>query len=305
MKINKDKLKSLVCSSWFVPVLASVALHLVFFGINLKNGVENFLSKAPVAQKSKMIKIVYLDKKTVLEKNQIVNTEQTGKNDLEKESRFLGKTTQSFDRETISRKVGEFQEASKGKQGSAELAEKVVKNEVFKEKIKKMSLNDLSLHKSYEELLTKSTAAKLASLGTIGGVSAKASSGQSNDYIDDVPLGDLTRVNTNEYRFFGFYDRIRKKLEQFWGSTLKEKAGELYKTGRRLPASVDRITSLKVTIDKEGNIVDIAIKGTSGVAELDEAAVESFNKAGPFPNPPVELVKNGQVDIEWGFVVKS
>jgi protein TonB len=142
-------------------------------------------------------------------------------------------------------------------------------------------------------------------VGIKGGTGKKPSRGQSNDYIDDLPLGDMTRVNTKEYRYFGFYDRIRKKLEQFWGSTLKKKARLLYKKGRRFPASVDRITSLKVTIDKKGNIIDIAIQGTSGVAELDEAAVESFNKAGPFPNPPSGLVKNGHADIEWGFVVKS
>ena len=39
--------------------------------------------------------------------------------------------------------------------------------------------------------------------------------------------------------------------------------------------------------------------------QLDDAAVESFNKAGPFPNPPLEMLKKGQAEIEWGFVVKA
>jgi hypothetical protein len=33
--------------------------------------------------------------------------------------------------------------------------------------------------------------------------------------------------------------------------------------------------------------------------------VESFNQAGPFPNPPQDLIVEGKVKIEWGFVVKS
>jgi len=42
------------------------------------------------------------------------------------------------------------------------------------------------------------------------------------------------------------------------------------------------------------------------VKELDDAAIESFNKAGPFPNPPKDLISNsGTAIIKWGFVVKS
>jgi protein TonB len=58
-------------------------------------------------------------------------------------------------------------------------------------------------------------------------------------------------------------------------------------------------------INHKGEIVHVKVIGTSGVRELDEAAVESFNKAGPFPNPPQGMLKNGVATIEWGFVVKS
>jgi protein TonB len=58
-------------------------------------------------------------------------------------------------------------------------------------------------------------------------------------------------------------------------------------------------------LDNKGNILQVRLKSTSGVDELDEAAVESFNKAGPFPNPPREMLKSGKAMIEWGFVVKT
>ena len=51
--------------------------------------------------------------------------------------------------------------------------------------------------------------------------------------------------------------------------------------------------------------MDIVLKSTSGVKELDEAAVESFNQAGPFPNPPKGMLKNGKATIDWGFVVNT
>jgi protein TonB len=49
----------------------------------------------------------------------------------------------------------------------------------------------------------------------------------------------------------------------------------------------------------------VLILSSSGQQELDSAAVESFNKSGPFPNPPKGMLKNGVAVLEWGFVVKS
>jgi protein TonB len=66
-----------------------------------------------------------------------------------------------------------------------------------------------------------------------------------------------------------------------------------------------KITSLLVTIDAKGNITKVLLKSTSGINELDEAAIESFNKAGPFPNPPSGMLINGEATIEWGFVVRG
>lgn len=72
-----------------------------------------------------------------------------------------------------------------------------------------------------------------------------------------------------------------------------------------MPASEDLITSLQITLNEKGQIIGVKILGTSGVKELDDAAIESFNQAGPFPNPPKDLLVNGKAVIEWGFVVKS
>ena len=58
-------------------------------------------------------------------------------------------------------------------------------------------------------------------------------------------------------------------------------------------------------MNKNGKIIEVVVNGKSGIEELDQAAVESFNRAGPFPNPPPGMLKNGRVIINWGFVVKS
>lgn len=76
----------------------------------------------------------------------------------------------------------------------------------------------------------------------------------TNDYVEEVALGDFTHLNTVEYKFYGFYHRIRQKLEQFWGRSILEKAANIFRAGRRLPASENLITSLQVTLNESGEI---------------------------------------------------
>jgi protein TonB len=126
----------------------------------------------------------------------------------------------------------------------------------------------------------------------------------SNDFVEELPLGDFTKMNTVEFKHFGFYQRIKHKLEQYWGASLRENAEKIFKQGRKLAAE-NYVTSLVIEMDSNGQIVHVHVKGSSGVSELDDAAIDSFNKAGPFPNPPKDLLHAGRAKIEWGFVVKS
>ncbi|MBF0359689.1 MAG: TonB C-terminal domain-containing protein [Oligoflexia bacterium] len=142
-------------------------------------------------------------------------------------------------------------------------------------------------------------------LGLSNGDANSRGLSRNNDFIEDVPLGDITNLNTIEFKHFGFYSRIRERLEQYWGATLKSKADQIYRTGKKLTHGHNYITSLKITIDLKGNIVKIQLMGSSGQEQLDNAAIESFNKAGPFPNPPKDLLKDGVATLEWGFVVRS
>lgn len=259
---------------------------------------------------------------------QIVTSEDADSKERAKDAKYLGKKTQTFLRETSARNVGSFKKAAKGaKQGvksASQVKEKTpqklvkkteakTKKKVAQKKTKnksklrkKVSLADLAAPKvSPSEVMRKRPAPSLAALGLKNGKAKAAGLSANNDFVEDVPLGDMTRLNTVEYKYYGFYHRIKQKLEQYWGNSIQKKARALWKSGRRMPASENRITSLEVTIDRKGRVVRVNVKGSSGVRELDEAAIESFNKAGPFPNPPKGMVKNGHARIQWGFVVKG
>ena len=321
------------------PLIFSLFLHVSFFTVVVKQLNQNKISAlvAPIAQYSKsgtirFDEIKFISKKqlqAIKENNnrQIVATETNGKTEKPLNSRFAGEKDQVFDRQTIAAANGSFKAAGLGKkEGSvSSLAQSTpAVNKTAESKPKKtfkdLSLSDLGgfkmadlekMEKEVEdsfEAATKKLGSEKKSAALLGvergkmGINGLA---QNNDFVEEVPLGDMTNLNTTEFKYYGFYHRIRQKLEQHWGSSIKDKAKNLYRSGRRMPASENLITSVTVTLDDHGQIVDMQIEGTSGIRELDQAAIESFNKAGPFPNPPKGLLVGGRATIQWGFVVKS
>ncbi len=238
-------------------------------------------------------------------KRQIVTSEKSDVKLAPVPTRFLSEHNQAVDRQTVSKQIGSFKEAGKGqKQGSETIQQKTAKAQTSAKETK-VSLAALGQVKVHKSIAPKKAEREISSLGLENGRAGLAGLARNNDFVEDVPLGDMTKLNTVEFKYYGFYHRIKQRLEQHWGRTLQEKAENMVKRGRRAPASQDRITALSITLDNQGKILDIELRSSSGVSEFDEAAIDSFNKAGPFPNPPQGMMVNGKAKIEWGFVVKS
>lgn len=224
-------------------------------------------------------------------------------------SKYLSDKNNTFARETKAAMNGKFKAAGKGVRTAA--ATRNVQNTVQKKKkqIKNLKFSDLAFKKRTAKEIQKNNKKATQNLTRKGlktGTNKTAGLGRTNDFLEDIPLGDFTRLNTQEYEFYGFYHRIRQKLEQFWGLNIKDKAEKLYKEGRTIASDTNLITGLTIKLDHRGKIVDIVLKSTSGVKELDDAAIESFNQAGPFPNPPKGMLKDdGKATIDWGFVVNT
>ena len=238
---------------------------------------------AAAAVRERRVRLVLSTPKAREKARQVVETSSAPSDVAEAEDgrRFLGEEDRTYRRQTVSERVGEFREGGRGGGGSGRQGE--------------IGIGDLAMRPQ--------------ALSGEGGPPGSGGEGrgvsQSNDFVEEVPLGDMTRLNTVEYKYYGFFNRIKRKLERHWGQGLRARMERLWRSGRRMPAGENRITGLVITLDRKGEIVDITIKGRSGVRELDEAAVESFNRAGPFPNPPRGMIRDGYAKIEWGFVVKS
>lgn len=239
---------------------------------------------------------------------QIVNSSESKNKKQHKDAKFLGEHTQTVDRQTTSSSVGSFKEAGQGVRNGVEKAKpqqvaKQVKpqKKVLKKSKEKIDFSDLNFALNKTKPVFRAPAA----LGLKNGNNKTTGLSKNNDFIEDIPLGDMTALNTVETKYYGFYHRIRQRLEQYWGNSLDQKITAMFKKGRKIASETNHITSLQIILDPQGNIIDILIKSTSGIRELDDAAIESFSKAGPFPNPPTGMIKNGMATLEWGFVVKG
>lgn len=293
-------------------LLAALLIHASFLAVKFK--MDFSVAQPPQADRTDAIKVQFLNeamKQLALQNNtkrQIVQSEDSASKEKPVDPAFLSDKDRKFDRQTVSRNVNTFNKAGLGNAAVTQKSPEKVADTPTKKKtdIKDLKLSDIGM--PMHEPMVKEASRAPASVSEKGMQNGdRMSDGLSatNDYVEEMALGDFTQLNTVEFKFYGFYHRIRQKLEQFWGRSIQEKAQVLFRSGRRIPASQDLITSLRITMNEKGHIIDVKVLGASGVKELDDAAIESFNQAGPFPNPPKELLVNGKATIEWGFVVKS
>lgn len=131
-------------------------------------------------------------------------------------------------------------------------------------------------------------------------------SSRSDDYLKDVDTGFQTFLRTREFAYYSYYSRIKRKLKFHWEPKLKVKIIRALGQGRRIAGVSDKITRLVITLNQSGELTRVRVKNTSGFDELDDAAIESFQEASPFPNPPKGLMNEfGEVQIHWDFVLET
>lgn len=129
---------------------------------------------------------------------------------------------------------------------------------------------------------------------------------QSQDYLKNVDQGLETLLNTKEFKYYTYFNRIRRQLSQHWQPKVREKLTNMFRQGRSIASDQDKITKLLIILSPAGQLVNVQVISDSGVKDLDDAAIEAFRLAAPFPNPPKGIVDpDGTVKIRWDFVLES
>ncbi len=128
--------------------------------------------------------------------------------------------------------------------------------------------------------------------------SSRLAGAPNNDLLDEE-RGDAVRLNTRELIGATYINRIRRLVNFYWDQNLNN-----------LPSSVryarpSYSTVVMVVLDGNGALESLEVISRSGSDPLDNAVVQAFRIAGPFPNPPEQLIaKDGRVYLpEMGFVV--
>jgi TonB family protein len=283
----------------------SILLHLSFLTftwlisqskVPQKESITIEILPTPSATKNadSLLKDKAQNKKAQILEKQIVEQEVKPSKEEAPDTRFLSAQNQKVEKQTVSKNRGEFRNSKRNAPA----------NDSFENNNKKLSLKSLAPklgNMAYDpSAVKKNSAEEEADKANNSGGSATA------DYLKDVDQGLETLLNAREFKYYTYYNRIRKQLSQHWEPRVRTKLSQMFKQGRYLASSSDRITKLIVILDQKGNLVNVQMVKDSGVTDLDDAAIEAFQSAAPFPNPPQGIVDpDGTVKIRWDFVLES
>ncbi len=122
--------------------------------------------------------------------------------------------------------------------------------------------------------------------------------GGNVDHLD-VDNGDETSLSAKRWIYASFFNRLKRQVAQNWdpGSVWRraDPTGTVY-------GFKTRITEVRVSLSKVGELSKIVVTQPSGVGDLDDEAVHAFHAAAPFPNPPEGLLsKDNLITFAFSF----
>jgi TonB family protein len=122
------------------------------------------------------------------------------------------------------------------------------------------------------------------------------------DHLDDVDEGKGTYLNTREFKYATFFNRVKQRVGENWDPSgpLRQRDPE-----GRVYAYKDRYTLLNIALDDRGRLLQVTVEKSCGVDFLDHEAIAAFERAQPFPNPPPGMLDtSGQVKFNFGFFLE-
>ena len=296
---------------YLTAFVVSLLLH---FG----SGIVMYL-KRDSKPKSEAVEITLVDKKKTLVKKttslkndarQIVEQSEKRINDEKDEkAKYLSRFDQKVIHETRAANSGKFQ--NDAKQG---LAKKNVTKKSEDEKLHEKNAPKTVVAKKQPSPEKNSDGLpRMASLKpqfhwekSEAGVQDPGLVSQTDDHLKDLQTGPQTLLSSREFVYYSYYARIKERLRLFWEPKIKEKITRLFMSGRHIASSDEKITRLVITLDEKGKLVKVQVLGESGLKDLDDAAIEAFQLAAPFPNPPSGIVESDHtIKIRWDFILEA
>jgi TonB family protein len=236
---------------------------------------------------------------------EVAETEQVPNNQVDPEAQFLSEKNQKVEKQTKAQLVDDFRK----KQGTG------MKNSLSRANTppptgeSEVPSKDQDLGTAPDPSIKKPAGIKrnwktltLRDLGLGGNGGPTAA---TDDRLAEVAKGDRTVLSTREFKFFSYYHRIKETLRQYWKPNVERKLAMLWSRGTQM-RDAELVTQVVVMLDKSGAVARITRMGSSGLQDLDDAAMEAFREAAPFPNPPAGMIDpDGYVRIRWDFILRT
>lgn len=279
-------------------LLISVVIHIAFYF-----SVYFTPEKKP---RKETIEVSYINpvKKVTdqLEKDrQIVDQDDKAlNNETPDDDYYLSKNNQKVLKQTVARDKGEFKNTQTKKMAESKSAQLQQQSKLETQPIQRIEkfnpMSDMATNFKEKSFNTMASSAP----------SSAATASQTQDYLKDKSIGVETILSTKEFKYYTYFNRIRKQLSQHWEPKVRDKLTKMFRQGRSIASEQDRTTKLLIILNPQGVLVNVQLVSDSGVRDLDEAAIESFRSAAPFPNPPKGIVDpDGTVKIRWDFILES
>lgn len=295
-------------------VLLSIIFHVLFFWIRSQEG----LIEKKTEEEEKPIEITQVppqslppQKPTLPKATEMAETTDANNRKLDPNAKVLSDHTQTVEKQTRAKAIDDFRkkQGTGMKSQSTEVAAIPPTGEQQKEK----STTEKPENTEGDQALPKEENNKTAGIKrdwkTLSlkdlSVGDGAPTAASDDHLKDYDSGEDTVLSTREYRYFSYYTRIKELLRQYWKPNVEQRLYKMWAKGRSL-SDDEIVTKILVLLNDNGQIQKISRIGSCGFAELDEAAVEAFQRAAPFPNPPKGIIEaDGFVRIRWDFILKT
>ncbi|OGP61037.1 MAG: hypothetical protein A2V67_03570 [Deltaproteobacteria bacterium RBG_13_61_14] len=116
------------------------------------------------------------------------------------------------------------------------------------------------------------------------------------DHVEGVAQGEVTALNTQEFRYAAFYNRLKQAVRAYW-----DPQPAVLRSG--MPRhNLD--TYLRFVTDADGKLLLVEVIHSCGYPAVDQAAVRAMEQATPLYGVPKGLLnEKGELDEVFGFHV--
>jgi TonB family protein len=289
-KFLKDTLALAFIVSFFVHVCAWLSIW--------ATKQFDFNQRPPQQDK---IEFVVLDKNPAEKKMQLVEQNEKAINDeIPEDAKYMSRHNQKVIRETVAKNHGDFVNSTGSGKNTTASAAATPKSE-SKPKMKPTKTDGtMPALAAFRPSFNPSQFMKKAEEGS-GSEASK-----TNDHIKDKTPSMETILSTREFVYYTYYQRIRTQIRQYWEPSIRGKVKKIFASGRSIASEKDHVTRVIIILDKNGSLMNVQVVGESGVRDLDDAAIEAFRAAEPFPNPPKGIIEgDGRIRINWDFILEA